>query len=352
MSQTRGFCPTLVFRPTLMSATTVSQLEFIRRHTSVSCDSFDINVVKEFGPFVNCTSNQAIIYGELIKESNKIIVAEAARLADKYDPDDNKCVKYGVKAAMVILALRILPHLTGSVLLQSSMHAAHSRDETVDDVLEIIRLFKQLSPGTPLERICIKIPATYEGLEACRILNEMGIGTLATCVFSVEQGILASEVGCRFVSPYINELKVHFTPGMIDEHKLFPTIRQIYEYYESREIKTKIILGSFVSYQEVLEVSGIHGVTLPHKILKDMSTTTISAETALSYPTRSGILEIEKTQESQFLNNEKAFKAALSSNKEATRKLQEAISFFLDTEKQLEDIVRNALQEFPLFAKK
>lgn len=30
---------------------------------------------------------------------------------------------------------------------------------------------------------------------------------------------------------------------MIDEHKLFPMIRQMYEYYESREIKTKIILG-------------------------------------------------------------------------------------------------------------
>lgn len=88
------------------------------------------------------------------------------------------------------------------------MHAAYSRDQTVEDVLEIIRLFKQLSPDTPLERICIKIPATYEGLEACHILNEMGIGTLATCVFCVEQGILASEAGCRFLSPYVNELKV------------------------------------------------------------------------------------------------------------------------------------------------
>lgn len=88
------------------------------------------------------------------------------------------------------------------------MYAAYSQDDTVEDVLEIIHIFEKLSPETPLDRICIKIPATYEGLQACRVLSEKGIKTLATCVFGFEQAILASEVGCCFLSPYVNELKV------------------------------------------------------------------------------------------------------------------------------------------------
>ncbi|GJJ10393.1 hypothetical protein Clacol_004619 [Clathrus columnatus] len=298
----------------------LTKLDFIRLHTSLSCDSFDVDVVKEFGPFVNCTSNQAIIYGELIKESNVDVISKAAELArTKYGSDDE------------------------NVLLQSYMYAAYSRDETVEDVRAIIDLFRYLSPETSVDRICIKIPATYEGLEACRILKGLGIKTLATCVFSFEQAILASEVGCCFLSPYINELKVHFTPGMIDEHKLFPTIRQIYEYYEDHGISTKIILGSFVSSEEVMEVSGIHGVTLPPLILKELSSTLVSPGTTLSYPPRS--TQTVKAPERVFLDNEHDFREALSGDKEAARKLQEAIAAFLGFENQLESIMRNAIQK-------
>ena len=88
------------------------------------------------------------------------------------------------------------------------MHVAYSRDGTVQDALEIIKIYRYLSPGLSTDRVCIKIPATYEGLEACRILEAQGIKTLATTLFSVEQAILADEVGCEYVAPYVNELKV------------------------------------------------------------------------------------------------------------------------------------------------
>jgi transaldolase len=59
-------------------------------------------------------------------------------------------------------------------------------------------------------RICIKIPATWEGLQACRELEKKGITTLATIVFSLEQTALAAAAGCRYIAPYVNELRVHF----------------------------------------------------------------------------------------------------------------------------------------------
>jgi transaldolase len=45
---------------------------------------------------------------------------------------------------------------------------------------------------------------------ACSALEESGIRTLATTVFSMAQAVLAAEVGCTYVAPYVNELKVHF----------------------------------------------------------------------------------------------------------------------------------------------
>lgn len=56
----------------------------------------------------------------------------------------------------------------------------------------------------------MKVPATYEGLKACRQLKADGIKTLATTVFTMEQVILAGEAGCVSISPFVHELKMGF----------------------------------------------------------------------------------------------------------------------------------------------
>lgn len=48
---------------------------------------------------------------------------------------------------------------------------------------------------------------------ACRTLELAGVRTLATTLFSMPQAVLAAEVGCTYVAPYVNELKVHFQAG-------------------------------------------------------------------------------------------------------------------------------------------
>lgn len=54
------------------------------------------------------------------------------------------------------------------------------------------------------ERVSIKIPATPESVLACQTLEQAGIRTLATCLFSVPQAVAASQAGCLYVAPYFN----------------------------------------------------------------------------------------------------------------------------------------------------
>ena len=86
---------------------------------------------------------------------------------------------------------------------------------TNQDVLIIVtgisRLFKHMEPNFIVDWVC-KIPSTWKGLQACRMLESSGIRTLATTLFTLEQAVLAGEVGCHYVAPYVNELKVHVTP--------------------------------------------------------------------------------------------------------------------------------------------
>jgi len=58
---------------------------------------------------------------------------------------------------------------------------------------------------------------------ACRILELAGVHTLATTLFTMAQAVLAAEVGCSYVAPYVNQLRVHFEMGYI-----LPTPSQTY----------------------------------------------------------------------------------------------------------------------------
>lgn len=80
----------------------------------------------------------------------------------------------------------------------------------INTLLGILTHFRHVAPDFDTKRVCIKIPATWEGLQACRVLEEHGIATLATTMFCMEQAVLAARAGCTYIAPYVNELRVHF----------------------------------------------------------------------------------------------------------------------------------------------
>lgn len=98
----------------------------------------------------------------------------------------------------------------------------------------IVSHFKQLAPEFDASRICIKIASTWEGLQACRELEERGIATLATTVFGPEQAALAADLGCTYIAPYVNELRVHFDPRYVA--RPFPSFRRKYHHHVARTI--------------------------------------------------------------------------------------------------------------------
>lgn len=79
----------------------------------------------------------------------------------------------------------------------------------------IIAIFLRLAPGRGHHDICIKIPGTWEGLEASRTLREEHYRVLVTTVFGIEQASLAAAVGSTYIAPYVNELKVHFNQEFV-----------------------------------------------------------------------------------------------------------------------------------------
>ncbi|MDI6815711.1 MAG: fructose-6-phosphate aldolase [Actinomycetota bacterium] len=113
--------------------------------------------------------------------------------------------------------------------------------------------------------VVVKIPMMEEGLAATKILSAEGIKVNMTLIFSVNQALLAAQVGASFVSPFIGRLDDIGQDGV----ELLDSIGSIYDIYG---IKTEIISASIRHPLHVTQsaLAGADIATVPHNILKAM----------------------------------------------------------------------------------
>ena len=114
--------------------------------------------------------------------------------------------------------------------------------------------------------VIVKLPLTWNGLEACNGLSNEKIPTNVTLCFSAAQALLAAKAGATYVSPFIGRLD----DSGIDGVELISQIRVIYDNYQ--DLDTKILAASIRNTNHVIQVSmlGADVATVPPKILKDL----------------------------------------------------------------------------------
>ena len=139
-----------------------------------------------------------------------------------------------------------------------------SAEVTATDYETMIREGEKLSSlGTNL---AVKVPLTFDGLKACKILSDKKIMVNVTLCFSSSQAILAAKAGATFVSPFVGRLDDIALDGM----DLISDICEIYSNYPS--IKTEVLVASVRSSKHVTEAGrlGADIVTIPGQTLRQL----------------------------------------------------------------------------------
>jgi len=113
------------------------------------------------------------------------------------------------------------------------------------------------------DNVVVKIPMTKEGMKAVNILEEEGIPTNVTLIFSPTQALIAAKAGASYVSPFIGRLDDISTDGM----NLVRDIRTIFDNYG---YETEIIAASIRHPIHVLEAAkaGSDIATIPFNVLE------------------------------------------------------------------------------------
>ena len=113
--------------------------------------------------------------------------------------------------------------------------------------------------------IVIKIPMTKEGMRAVRQLDEDGIRTNVTLVFSPNQSLIAAKAGATFISVFVGRLDDVGSEGM-------DVVRDTVEMIDMYGFDSEVIVASIRHPIHVVEAmrAGAHIATIPFAVLEQM----------------------------------------------------------------------------------
>ena len=143
--------------------------------------------------------------------------------------------------------------VSGSVSAEVS---ALNSDKMVQEGIKLSEIAKNVT---------VKLPITWDGLEACNSLSQKGISVNMTLCFSASQALLAAKSGAEYVSPFIGRLD----DLNLDGADLISDIKLIYSNYN---FSTKVLAASIRTINHVKQCAllGADVATIPIDIFEKL----------------------------------------------------------------------------------
>ena len=311
-----------------------SKLDALKSMTTVVADTGDMEAIGAFKP-TDCTTNPTLIlkaaqmpaYAHLVDEA---IVWGKAHHAVASQVCDRLAVNFGAELT------RIVP---GRVSTEVDADLSFDVEGTVAKARHIVADYA--ARGVGRERVLIKIAATWEGIQAARILQKEAIDCNLTLLFSLAQAAACADAGVFLISPFVGRiLDWHMkATGETYTSETDPgvrSVRQIYSYYKAHGVSTVVMGASFRNAGEIEALAGCDRLTISPQLLQQLS------EDKGDMPRR---LDPTKTADApaKLDLDEKTFRFMLNEDAMASEKLAEGIRLFARDLRDLRAMVSKRL---------
>jgi transaldolase len=115
------------------------------------------------------------------------------------------------------------------------------------------------------DRVVAKLPATLDAIKLAAALTDDGIRCALTAVYSPAQALLAHEVGCVWIIPYVDRAARHSDGGLGVVDALAAILARL-------QSSTRILAASLKSAPQVVDaiLHGAHDITAPLEVLRGL----------------------------------------------------------------------------------
>lgn len=158
----------------------MNQLDALRQFTTVVADTGDFHQLAQFRP-QDATTNPSLILKAVQKPEYAPLLRECVAQGRGRPIDelmDRLIVRFGCE---------ILQLIPGRVSTEVDARLSFDTDATVARAERIVEMYQ--AEGVDTARVLIKIAATWEGIEAARLLERRGIHTNLTLLFAFCQAV-------------------------------------------------------------------------------------------------------------------------------------------------------------------
>lgn len=189
-------------------------------------DTVDLNEIKEtvaYLPIVGVTSNPSIV--------------------KKTNPQD---------------FFKHMKEIRNIIGKERSLHVQVISKDCDEMVKEAHRILEEIDKD-----VYIKIPTSFEGVKAIKILKAEGINVTATAVYDLMQAYMALAAGADYIAPYVNRI------GNLGNDP-FELINELSNRIIMDDYNCKILAASFKGVQQVRDSfnAGAQAITAPVDVLK------------------------------------------------------------------------------------
>ena len=312
----------------------MNTLESLKQNTVVVADTGDFQSLAQYAP-QDATTNPSLILKAVQKPEYLHLVQSVKDEhmgASLEDLTDHLLVRFGQEI------LKIIP---GRVSTEVDARLSFDTQATITKARRLIALYE--AKGIDRKRVLIKIAATWEGIQAAKVLQAEGITCNLTLLFSIVQAAACAQAKVTLISPFVGRIYDWYKksarnawdevansaandPGV-------KSVRRIYAYFKQNNITTEVMGASFRNVGQIIALAGCDLLTISPELLAQLKSMASPAPELLSRAWA------DAQPKEQFDLDEKAFRFALNEDAMASEKLSEGIRAFVADSRKLDGVL-------------
>ena len=312
----------------------MNQLDALKQFTTVVADTGVFRQLWQFKP-QDATTNPSLILKAVQKADYQPLLTSTVNQFKGRALDeimDRLLVRFGCE---------ILSIIPGRVSTEVDARLSFDADASVARGQRIVALYQ--AEGVHIDRVLIKVAATWEGIQAAKQLEQRGIHTNLTLLFSFCQAIACGQAKVQLISPFVGRIYDWYKasagaawneadnagandPGV-------KSVREIYQYYKHFGIATEVMGASFRNLDQITALAGCDLLTISPELLEQLAASEAPLARALD-------ADAAKALDLPAVNfDEAGFRYALNQDAMATEKLAEGIRAFATDAVKLEQLM-------------
>jgi len=307
----------------------MNQLDALKQCTTVVADTGDFLQISAYRP-TDATTNPSLILKAVQMPQYAPLMTDTVQQFRGRGVDelmDRLLVRFGCEI------LRLIP---GRVSTEVDARLSFDIAATVARGERLVELYQ--AQGVHIDRVLIKVAATWEGIQAAQQLERKGIYTNLTLLFSFCQAVACAQAKVQLISPFVGRIydwyKKSAGANWVEADNAgandpgVKSVKHIYNYYKKFGIATEVMGASFRNVGQITALAGCDLLTISPELLTALAASEAPLQRALSPETA------QSADLAHVHLNETQFRLALNHDAMATEKLAEGIrAFCVDTQK-------------------